>query len=200
MPHRWYRQIRAAKKLRVLNKAQSWAVSVNAAIKLFNALSFGVELLAADQEKDANVVTLLATSAKDTYPYPFRKTTIGPGDKFDPSQLHGAAANAYDSRDLIEFSVIFLPGKVKKPTKNQKMMLALHELIHAAGLDGWHDTEGIMYPRFIAQDEGVIELRAGREARPDGEVPMPPVRVGHQTLCKMKSLWSDGPVEGCPTD
>jgi len=47
-----------------------------------------------------------------------------------------------------------------------------------------HDTEGIMYDKFLAKGTGVIEM-----VSPAGTPAMPPIRVGGTTASIMRTLW-----------
>ena len=56
----WLKRIRKTGQLTVFNKATAWTASVDAAIKSFNNISFGVKFVAEKEEKAANVVLVLA--------------------------------------------------------------------------------------------------------------------------------------------
>jgi hypothetical protein len=87
----------------------------------------------------------------------------------------------------IFFAAVFLPGKIKKATDCQKEMIVVHEFIHSAGLNDkdWHDSAGIMFSPMKEDGGGLIEYIPDK-----GVKPMPPIRVGAQTMCKMKMLWA----------
>jgi hypothetical protein len=72
-------------------------------------------------------------------------------------------------------------------------MVVVHEFIHACGLNDWHDTVGLMFPDMQEQGGGLIEYLPEKGAKP-----MPPIRLGSKTVCKVKMLWSGG--EACPDD
>jgi len=183
MPHPWLKRIRDTGQLIVFNKATAWAAPVGEAIKSFNNLPFGVTLVAEKDEKAANIVLVLGIRAGEQYPY--YGTTAITRPRFDPAGLHGQATTFNDPRSKeLFFAVAFLPGKVKKATNGQKEVIVVHELIHAAGSDEWHDSEGIMYDVMQVDGGGLIEA-----SRPKGASPMPPIRLGAATRHEMSHLW-----------
>jgi hypothetical protein len=106
---------------------------------------------------------------------------------FVADRLHGQTSTFADQREPKEifFAVIFLPGKLAKATKSQKEMVVVHELIHACGLNEWHDTVGLMFADMQEQGNGLLEYSPEKGAKP-----MPPIRLGSKTVCKVKMLWS----------
>ncbi|MBK9153649.1 MAG: hypothetical protein IPM25_05455 [Chloracidobacterium sp.] len=199
MPTPWLKRIRRTGQLTVHNKAGDWRMAVEAAIKTFNTLSLGVTLVAEAEEKSANIVVKLS-DGKETYQY-YGDTAKA---DFDAGELHGQASTLVDGKRMeIFFCVVFLPGKVKKATQRQKEVIVVHELIHAAGLNGLlpngvkdpnddHDSVGIMFPTMKVDGDGLIEYMHDKGAKP-----MTPIRIGPQTLCKTRALWNG---DACKAD
>ncbi len=188
MPHPWLKRIRKTGQLTVFNKATAWAVPVDAAIKSFNNLSLGVKIVVEEDEKAANIVLVLANRAGEQYKHYGDTAKTLPTFKAD--DLHGQASTFLDDKlGEIFFATVFLPGKVKKATDSQKEVIIVHELIHACGLDGWHDSVGIMFGQMDKTDGGLIEYLHDKGAKP-----MPPIRLGSQTACRVKMLWSSAEV------
>jgi hypothetical protein len=184
MPNQWLKRIRETGQLTVFNKATAWAVPVAAAIKSFNNVSLGVKVVAGKEEKDANIVLILANGPGEKYRY-YGDTTQTAAD-FTGDIPHGETRTLVDPKlNAIYFAAVFLPGKLKKTTNGQKEVIVVHELIHAAGLNDWHDSVGIMFATMQEEGGGLIEYLHEKGAKS-----MPPIRVGSQTLCKMKMLWS----------
>lgn len=195
----WLNRIRRTGQLTVHNKARTWSVAVDAAIARFNTLGLGVKLVKEKEEKSANVVVTLSDGS-EVYPYYGDTATA----KFDASIMHGQTSTLVDEkRNQIFFAVIFLPGKVANVTAEQKEVMTIHELIHACGLNGRsaegkndanqdHDTVGIMVANMKADGKGLIEYMPAKGAKA-----MPPVRVGAQTLCRLRAIWTD---KGCQED
>jgi len=193
MPAQWLKRIRRTGQLTFFNKASGWTVPIEAAVKSFNTLSLGVQVVAERTEKAANVVLVLANGPGIKYKY--YGDTAETQQDFVGDRLHGQTATLADSKEPKEifFAVIFLPGKLAKATKSQKEMVVVHEFIHACGLNDWHDTVGLMFPDMQEQGGGLIEYLPEKGAKP-----MPPIRLGSKTVCKVKMLWSGG--EACPDD
>jgi hypothetical protein len=196
MPTKWNRGVRETGQLKVYNKGGGWSAAVDAAIASFNNLGLGVRLVAEKDEDAANIVVKLSNGS-ETYTRGSYSFTVN----FPAERLHGRARTSASSsrkgRDVeIDFAVVFLPGRVRNPTPKQKEVIIVHELIHAGGLNGGlpdgsdapngdHDTEGIMYPAMMVSGDGLIEHLHDKNAQP-----MTPIRVGAQTRCRMRMLWT----------
>ena len=179
MPTPWLKRIRETGKLTVFNKGGAWADSVNAAIATFNTLPFDVELVAEKDEKSANVVVILAHGPQK---YEREGHTVQPGPKFKLDQFTGETRTLIDKRlNAIFFAAIFLPGKLPKPAKGQKEVMIVHEFIHACGVPE-HEGIGIMYDIMVPSNGGLQE--GDKKYKP-----MPPIRVGPQTLSRVESVW-----------
>lgn len=185
----WDEHIRKTGQLAVYNTDKSWANVVDAAMKIVNDLSFGVELVKASDEGSANIGVVVATgpTSKTFESAYYRKITARTRPEFDPKKLHGQTSAVSDAKSKeIVYSVVFLPGSVPQVTKSQRVVVAVHELIHACGMDE-HDDRGIMYPIMIPDGTGLIEQLHDKTA-----TSMPPIRVGPKTSCIMKMLWAGG--------
>jgi len=177
----WFKRFRERRELPyVMDKATAWKLPILAAIASFNNLALGVKLIPT-QEGDQTLVAFVLANGPMKHPFPGGVAQTKPS--FDPEKMHGQAAIHVDGKGVIDFVTIFLPGKVRKITKDQKEMIIVHEIIHACGMDE-HDTEGIMYDVFLASGTGVIEM-----VSPKGTPAMPPIRVGGTTASIMRSLW-----------
>ena len=185
MPTPWLGRIRRTGQLSVFNKATAWSGPVAAAIQDFNHLAFGVRLVVAAEERNADVVLILATGPTKHSHF---GDTVETAPDFVVDDLHGQCSTLTDKRrNEIFFAGVFLPGKVKDATAGQKEVIVLHELIHAAGMNekNDHDSVGIMFFGWKREDGKLLEYMPEKGARP-----MPPIRVGAKTLCTIKSLWS----------
>jgi hypothetical protein len=200
MPTQWNRGVRETGQLKVFNRGGGWSAAVNAGIASFNNLGFGVRLVTVREESAANIVVMLSDGS-DSYTWGDHTITVN----FPAERLHGRARTvASGSRTVeIDFAVVFLPGKVRNPTPKQKEVMVVHELIHASGLNGLtpegtkladddHENVGIMAGQMVEHGDGLIELLPDK-----GAPPMTPIRVGGQTMCKMRMLWK---AEACQTN
>jgi hypothetical protein len=186
MPNPWSKRQRNAKELKVFNLATTWSGPVKAAIQNFNNLGFGVKLVEEKDESSADIVVVLASGAKE---YPHATGPFKTLPSFKPDQLHGqCSARMEQNRRGTEifFAVIFLPGLITRANDNQKMIVVVHEFIHAAGLNEKHDhdSQGIMFSHMKEEKGGLIEYLHDKGAKP-----MPAIRVGAWTMCTMKHLW-----------
>jgi len=176
----WIDSIKNSGQLSVFNKAAAWADGFHAAMIDFNQLGLGVKLVAAKDEKSANVVVLLSSGPGQ---YNYQGDIASTDGNFKPDRLHGqTAALAHDELKDRFFAAVFLPGKVKG-TKKQREVIIVHEFIHAAGMVE-HDTVGIMFPQMQESDDGLLEYMPERGAKA-----MPPIRVGSKTASIVRSLW-----------
>jgi hypothetical protein len=179
MPTPWLKRIRETGQLTVFNKGGAWADSVIAAMATFNALPFDVELVAERDEKSANVVVILANGPSQ---YKREGYTVKPSASFRFDQFTGETVTLTDTRlNAIFFAAIFLPGKLPKPAQGQKQVMIVHEFIHACGVPE-HERTGIMYDIMVPSNDGLQE--GDKQAKP-----MPPIRVGPQTLSRVESVW-----------
>lgn len=182
----WVKSTRETKRLKVFNKAESWADPVGAALRSFNNLALGVTVVAEKEEQNANVVLVLGESSSPGYEYrdSYGTMKVGPSKEFKADSIQGVAKTLKDADSKeIFFAAIFLPGTLKA-TNDQKEAVIVHELIHACGFED-HDHYGIMYPQMKEQDGKLIE-----HLHEKGEKPMPPIRVGSKTRCTVQLLWS----------
>jgi hypothetical protein len=201
MPTPWLKRIRETGQLKVFNKAGAWSHAVDKALSTFNTLSFPVKLVAeTKEERSADIVVILSATGKETYKHYGDEVTVD----FPADLLHGKTKTLADHKPLqVFFAAIFLPGKVKDVTNDQKLAMTVHEFIHACGLDGGqgdgtynrnqdHDSEGIMYDIMSIEGAGIIE-----NSRPKGAKAMPPIRVGGKTRCRIQSIWGS---DACTDD
>ncbi len=196
MPTPWFRRYRKEGQLTVFNAGGSWSAAVNTAVTTFNSLGFGVKLVPTNDERNANIVVKLSPTGSETYTHPSKTITTS----FNAKDLHGRARTlAEPGKKGLEiiFAVAYLPGGVTNPTPGQMEVVTVHELIHCAGLNGQnpdgtdapnddHDSVGIMYSHMKRDGTGLIEYLHDKNAKP-----MPKIRVGAQTLCKLRMLWTD---------
>jgi len=203
MPTPWLKRIQEGGQLTVFNKGGTWAHSVGKALATFNSLGFPVKRVSEKEEKKANIVAKVS-QGPDSYDY-YGNTAKTPSG-FTADGLHGATSTLTEVNDRkktfeIIFAAIFLPGKAQA-TDGQREAVVVHEFIHACGLDGGmpdgrknkkqdHDSEGIMYDIMVTSGNGLLE-----GTRPKGVKPMPPIRVGGQTRCKIQMIWGSEACKG----
>jgi hypothetical protein len=193
MPTAWYERIRKNGKLSVYNGAGAWSKHVTKAVADFNGLPFKILLSTEADESKANVVVILSDGKSTTYP---RDGTKIDGNvitaDFNAAKTHGQAGSFLDSRGKVQKVVIFLPEKLKKVSDEVKVMVVVHELIHACGLVEKKDHDpvgGILYADLQLFDGKLREPSTDKNLKG-----MPPIRVGAWTHCKVAELWQTSEV------
>lgn len=183
MAKKWFERIRRSGQLTVFNDAGAWSAVVTTAMQTFNAQGFGVQLVAEQDEIKANVVVKIS---EGTTKYNFYGQDWPVN--FNAAEPHGKTLPFVDpDKDVLVKAAVFLPSKLKNVSNDVKVMVTVHELIHAAGLSSNedHDTHsGVFYNRFNIVQGKMMEILPNK-----GALPMPPIRVGPQTTCKLKGLW-----------
>jgi hypothetical protein len=194
----WASRVRGTGKLTVHNglKSGSWAHVFTAALQAFNRLGLPITMTQGDDEQSANVIMRVA-DGEATYEYD--GTTLS--HAFDGKRLHGyTMLISREGKQETEKAAVFLPsnprsgpmyrgGKAVYEKASVEMMkvIAVHELIHACGLDNQdHATDdGVFYFPLAPDGRGkMIVPGAGQDDKP-----MPPLRLAGSTISKIKSLW-----------
>lgn len=193
----WIEYVRKDYKLTVFNKAAAWAGPVQKALDEFNKLNLGVKLEFTTEEKKARIIVALATGP-DKIDFVDRhfEGSVPTKSSFDPKKFHGYCGTLRDPvTNVIVFAGIFLPGSVEA-TDEQKMVVVLHEFMHACGLNGMmsdgkqhpnqdHDLEGIMAGQMVPSGKGLIEFMPKK-----GVKAMPPIRISGKTQGAARLLWA----------
>jgi len=192
MPTKWMKRFRESGQLTVCNKAGAWTSAVDGAMNTFNNLGLGLKLVAEKDEMEANIIVKMSSGSETYKRYDDTITVNFPAEK-----MHGkAVTRAHPRLKEIYLAVVFLPGKVQNLTPKQREVVIVHELLHASGLDGGrgdgtqdpgmdHDIIGVMAGQMAIDGDGLIEYLHEK-----GTKPMTPIRVGAQTMCKMRLLWA----------
>jgi hypothetical protein len=173
----------------------NWVHIFKVALQAFNQLGLPVKMTEAASEQSANVVMRLS-SGPVTFEYGGNSY---PGAALDPTRLHGAT-RLFGSEDGTEKAAVFLPSDPKsgpmyrggravyeKATLDMMKVIAVHELIHACGLENQdHATDdGVFYFPLAPDGKGKI-IVPGKDL---DDKPMPPLRLGASTTAKLGSLW-----------
>ncbi len=173
----WERKIRATGKLLVYNDISvgRWATVFQLAMETFNKhmKPAGVQLEEATSKGKANVIMKLMKS----------------------TAMHGKASIGlrYPQQDVIMEAEFFLPDDPQHsdpsgmvPASVDVMqIIAVHEMIHAAGLANRdHGGDGIFYSPLMQRDGKLYVPVKGRNP-----TLMPPIRIGNSIIYKVKKLW-----------
>jgi len=178
MPNKWYARAVKEAKLKVFNGAGVWAKHVDKAVSDFNNLKFPVTYVSAEDKVVADVVVRMSQGNDTEFNWAHAN--------FDAAKTHGQTVSDIDKKGIVGKAVVFLPAKLASVSDEVKVVVTLHELIHAAGLvqPNDHETSGIMASGFQLIDGKL------REASTDKTLQgMPPIRVGPWTICQLNHLW-----------
>ena len=194
----WRFEVKRTGTLKIHNLAGAWSADVEKAIVKFKSLALPVKLESEREAMNANVVVKLADgpASHDFESKDYDSAKVKTAADFRPDYPHGSTVAVFaEQYEEVLFAVIFLPGKLEKPSAGMKEVVIIHEFIHAAGMVSkekdkqknsklTHDHEGIMYDIMITSGNGLIEGN-----RPKGKKAMPPIRVGGKTRSEIKSAW-----------
>lgn len=171
----WNKSIRQSGKLLVFDEISigRWSTIFALALASFNKhmAGAGVQVEQAQTKGSANVIMKLTSS------------TI----------THGKALMGlrHPQMDLIMEAEILLPddprvGESRDPASVEQLeIIAVHELIHAAGLsDNDHGGDGIFNSPLTPLDGKFYVPQKGRS-----QAPMPPIRVGKSIVAKVATIW-----------
>ncbi len=190
----WIESVKTNKKLLVFNGATGKWVSVFApALQSFNKLHLGLKAVQTKDKDTANVVVLTSTgTANFTYDKTEKSAT------FDGNKLHGYTM-LFHREGLLEKAVVFLPSDPKimagfihgktvyeNVNPNQMRVVAVHELIHACGLDNdEHDDDGVFQKGLVPMGNQIGSMMAKK-----GSKLMPPIYLSGVTKSKILQNWS----------
>lgn len=185
----WKSSVRSAGRLLVYNDAGAWSRAVDNAISTFNGFALQVTLETTTEESDANVVVKLTHGNTGSYTYRDRFYGEVPiTATFDASRAHGKTKPLVDpDRGIIVFAAVFLPERLDARASAVREVVSVHEFIHAAGMDSDDDhdhREGVFYSPMEVSGATITEWGMGHP-------PMPPVRIGPNTVCRVNALWAD---------
>jgi len=183
----WKNNVRSAGRLLVYNDAGAWRGVVDNAITTFNGLSLRVTLESTSDEAAANVVVKLSNGNTGSYTFHDRfYGDVTVTANFDASRAHGKTKIVKDpDRGVVVMAAVFLPQRLQGTSAGVKEIVAIHEFIHAAGMDsdGDHDrTDGVFYAIMEPSGNGLREWGTSNAA-------MPPVRLGTSTRSTLDGLW-----------
>ncbi|MGI8639256.1 MAG: hypothetical protein ACR2MG_04810 [Pyrinomonadaceae bacterium] len=190
----WISSVKDTGKLKIYNElAGKWKIIFHLALESFKTLGLSVNIEKTVNKEQANVLMRLANKVAK-YDYDEQSFT----QPFSGTALHGLTMQL--SRDgEIEKAVIFLPetpqtsvgyirGKLVVESVSQDIMLgiAVHELIHACGLENSdHADNGIFYFPLAISGKKLIVPEKDKNNKP-----MPPFFLSPITISKVQSLWN----------
>lgn len=179
-----------------------WNQVIGHLLKEFNALSkkhgLGITLKASAQApKDGGGADIAINTGDGKVSVAF--SGVDPQAKtFDGKRMHGATL-LLSRRDVMIKAFVFLPARpeVNTPSKPRLVgpkiltLIALHELLHACGLENSdHGGSGVFQPSPMVNigDTPLGDL-ASVEPTASGK-PMPPYVLDESTVKALKSIWT----------
>jgi len=164
----WTPKIRDTKVLRIRNNAEVglWSGIVAQSVTVFNE-----KIMKAMQyqlvTENAHVVVKIAGSGKHD-------------PKFGDSAAHGETEIGNGLKG-VEEAEIFLPAQPSQSQNNVLLMIMMHEMTHAAGLED-HASDGIFMTVPNIDQNGIITATKNSKA-------MPPFFFSNKTVVRMKKIW-----------
>ncbi len=198
----WTDAVKQGRRLSVSPPGGSWADAFAEGARQFNVLArshaLGVSLRSIDSSTGTGSPSpdVTVQAAADSVSFSYGGTTHS--DRFDGNRLHGRTFQV-SRAGKIEKAFVFLPQDplINTPKgqravgRGVKMLIAVHELVHACGLtDADHSTDDLFqgnpqvdYGQTAAGDRVLVQAR-GRTRR------MPPLYLSNTTARLISQLWS----------
>lgn len=175
----WMQSVRNTGQLTVHNGVArgKWSGVFKPAITTFNSIvKAGVKLVETNDENAANIVTQLS-DGKSQFTYDGNIATA----QFNATMAAGITL--IFSRDgAVEKAAVFLPREPKESHANVLLFIAVHEFIHACGLDDdEHAGDGV----FMTSPN----IQGGKLWAQKGSKKMPPLFLAPKTVTKLQSIW-----------
>ena len=162
-------RIRDTKTLKIRNEAEVglWSGIVTAAVPIFNDKIMRALKYEIVTEGKANVVVKIAGGGKDD-------------PNLGATATHGVARRWAGNRG-IEEAELYLPAQPWQSHRNVLLMILMHEMAHAAGLEE-HSSDGIfMTLPNISESGNITATKNGRS--------MPPFFFSNKTVTRMRAIW-----------
>ena len=178
----WNKKVKDSGKLSVYNGLTGkWSNTFQIALPAFNDLTkasgLKIELVAETNELSANVLMNVGDGV----------VTFAGQSKTISGSVHGKTIHVSNDNENDQFTLIraaiFLPGKATEINQTVMTFIALHELVHACGLDTNkdHANDGIFMTLPNIQDN---LLFSGDKTRK-----MPPWFFDPVTITMLQKLW-----------
>ncbi len=165
----WRQRIRDTKTLKIRNEAEIglWSGIVGQSVPIFNQKIMNAMKYEIATEGRSNVVIKVAGAGKDD-------------PQLGATATHGVARRWAGNRG-IEEAEIFLPAQPWQSHSHVLLMILMHEMAHAAGLEE-HANDGIfMTLPNIDQNGNISATKNGKK--------MPPYFFTNKTVTRMRAIW-----------
>jgi|SRR5215213_8848847 len=165
----WEKKIRDTKTLRIRNNAEIglWSGIAAQSVTIFNEKMMNAMKYELVSEGKAQVVIKIAGSGKHD-------------PVFGASAVHGKTEIGNGLKG-VEEAEIFLPAQPSKTNTNVLLLIMMHEMAHAAGLED-HANDGIFMTVPNIDENGVITSTKNSKK-------MPPFFFSNKTVLRMRTIW-----------
>jgi hypothetical protein len=165
----WTPKIRDKKLLTIRSDAETgvWTGVVSDSVPIFNQKMMGAVKYELVAEGRANVIVKIAGGGKGE-------------PKFGATATHGVARRWRGDKG-VEEAEIYLPEQPSQSHKNVLLMIMLHEMAHAAGLED-HANDGLFMTVPNINANGTISATKGGNS-------MPPFFFSNKTVTRMRAIW-----------
>jgi hypothetical protein len=165
----WTPKIRDTKALKIRNEAEVglWSGIAAASVPIFNDKIMKALKYELVTEGKANVVLKVAGGGKDD-------------PKLGATATHGVARRWIGNRG-VEEAEIYLPAQPWQSHRNVLLMILMHEMAHAAGLEE-HSNDGIFMTLPNIDNSGNISATKNGKS-------MPPFFFSNRTVTRMRAIW-----------
>lgn len=165
----WIPKIRDTKTLRIKNEAEVglWSGIVGESVPIYNQKMMKAMKYELVTDGRAEVVVRIAGGQKDD-------------PKLGATATHGVARRWIGNRG-VEEAEIYLPAQPSQAHKHVLLMIMMHEMAHAAGLEE-HSNDGIFMTLPNIDNKGRIS------ATKNGKK-MPPYFFTNKTVTRMRAIW-----------
>lgn len=170
----WIESVRKSKELVIRSEAESgvWTGVLKECVPIFNRIALkAMSYRIAGAEDKAQVVLKIAGSGKD--------------DPKLAGGTHGIARKAIQRAGrggigIVEVE-IFLPSQPSRLSKNMILMIVLHEMGHAAGLEE-HTNDGVMMT--LPNEDNTGKIYSTKKSKR-----MPPFFLTNKTVSRLRTIW-----------
>lgn len=198
MMMKWSESVRKSKTLLVYNEITNtkWKSIFSSVLQSFNKLPLGIKAKQTSKKDEANVV-MHSSDGVAEFNFANEKQVA----TFDGKRFHGYTMLLRRAESsFLEKAAVFLPSEplirggfkdngdeiIESPNLNQMRVIAVHELIHACGLDNdEHDDDGLFQKNLVPSGDKMASLMAVK-----GSKPMPPMYISGATKAKILNNWS----------